>query len=544
MNKKLLLATAIIVPSLVVGGSWIYQASLFEESITQQLTNIQESLKTYDVALAYDALRVSKYLFKAHLVNPTISGTMPDLREHLKDIEGLETLGALQGLKGTILVKGEIMACFSPIANAVTIKTDGDSQLNVEGPLELMIVMPKSKESSFVIQRKEYDFFGKNQFLSFNNIKGVSSNSKGLSFLLNDQKLLDIKDTLSQFSLDQDGKAADISVTSDISQMQFFKIEKGLKGKLEGLDALNTSILNELEMQAVLGPQDQKICASFHVNDFMAYIEDLKLIYANAVNKVDSPDLKKLVPEGIRLDIKNYSTENKVYQSSMKGSIGRSKDFFPIKLSGDFKATDQWPSYWNDYFKSMVGNLAGAELPPEFMSSLKNKDIPKNTLPQLQSFGKMQFSMDLDIPVTLSFTEGKGSLEFTSDLYDVKAVGALNNDGGSIKLSARNATILMSDLENYATRASQPFSQIGFQEIQNIMGYIKGSRAVLGKILEPSGASQQSVDIQLTKEGIKVGSYDLVQVLAIFGEAMAPMNTPKESLKEPMESIQLPSLAS
>jgi hypothetical protein len=38
MNKKLLLATAIIVPSLAVGGLWHYQASLFEKSVTQQVT--------------------------------------------------------------------------------------------------------------------------------------------------------------------------------------------------------------------------------------------------------------------------------------------------------------------------------------------------------------------------------------------------------------------------------------------------------------------------------------------------------------------------
>lgn len=525
MNKKLRLATAIIVPSLSVGGFWIYQASLFEKSIAQQFTDMQESLKAYDVSLAYDAFRISKYLFKAHLVNPTISGTMPNLKEYLKDVESLEILGALRGLKGTLLVKGEITACYSPIANAVTIQAKGDSQLDIDGPLEAMFVMPQPKESSFVIQRKDYDFFGKNPFLSLNNIKGISSKSKGFSLLLNDQKLLEIKDVVSQISSDWNEKAIDISVTSDTSQMEFFKIEKVLKGRLAELDLLNTRILSEIEMLTVLGPQDQKISASFHVNDFMSYIEDLKRIYTNSMSKDNAQDFNKLIPEGIRLDINNYSTENKIYQSSMKGSFGRTKDSFPIKLSGEFKVTDQWSIYWNDYLKSMINNLTDAKLSEEFISTLKNEEVSKNIMPQLQSFGKMQFSMDFDIPATLSLTEGKGSLEFKSDLYDFSAVGALMKDGGSIKLSTRNATTLMADLENYVTRASQPFSQIGLQEIHNIMSYIKGSRAVLGKILEPSGALQQALDIHITKEGIKIGTYELAQVLALFGEAMGSLES-------------------
>jgi hypothetical protein len=43
---------------------------------------------------------------------------------------------------------------------------------------------------------------------------------------------------------------------------------------------------------------------------------------------------------------------------------------------------------------------------------------------------------------------------------------------------------------------------------------------VLDKILEPSGAAQQSLHIQVNKEGLKIGNYDVVQILGMFGEAM------------------------
>jgi hypothetical protein len=120
----------------------------------------------------------------------------------------------------------------------------------------------------------------------------------------------------------------------------------------------------------------------------------------------------------------------------------------------------------------------------------------------------------------LSFTEGKGSFDLKSDLYDLGAVGTLNQEGGSVKLKTRNASTLMADLETYVTRVSQPFSQSYPLEVQNIKGFLKGGHTVLDKILEPSGAAQQSLHIQVNKEGLKIGNYDVVQILGMFGEAM------------------------
>lgn len=530
MNKKLLLATAIIVPSFAVGGLWVYEASLFEKSISQQVSQAQDTLKSYGISLQYDDLHVSPYLFKAHLTNPKVSGALDRLSENLKSIKGFEDIEKLVGLNGTLLVKGEVTACFSPISNTIKIETDGDSQLSVQGPVEFNITMPKSQESSFVIQRKDYDFFGKNPFISLQNIKGIYGESKGFSLFLDNQKLLDIKDTSSQISLDWKDKVFDISISSDTHQMQIFKIEKGLSGKLEGLDIFNANMLSELEMQAILGAQDQKISASFHSNDIINYINDIKLIIASDPNKFSPQIFEKLIPEGTKLEIKDYSLENKIYQTSFKMSAGKLNSRFPVKLSWDFKVTDQWPTYWQDYFKIMLKNIdsiianlqVDEKLSVDLISLLKTKDISTTLMPQLQSFGKILFSLDFDIPQTL--TEGKGSFTFKSDLYELNASGVLNNEGSSLELKTQNASPLMADLDNYVTRVSQPFSQIYPLQAQSFKGLVKGSRIVLDKILEPSGAVQQSIKVQVNKEGIKIGNYDMMQVLAMFGQAMSTVD--------------------
>ncbi|MGV8947817.1 MAG: hypothetical protein ACOH2E_00385 [Candidatus Paracaedibacter sp.] len=526
MNKKILLTAAIVIPSLAIGGLWLYQASQFEKSISQQVSLMQETLKTYGISFQYDDLHVSRYLFKAHLVNPKISGALDRLSENMKSVKALEGIEKLADLKGELLVKGEIAACFSPISNVVTIKADGETQLNVQGPVEFNLTMPKPKESSFVIQRKDYDFSGKNPFISVQNIKGIYAESKGVSLFLDGQKFLDIKDTSSQISLDWEDKVFDISISSDTHQMQIFKIEKGISGKLEGLDSFNTNMLSELEMQAILGAQDQKISASFHLNDLLNYINDIKLIFASDPNKFSPQIFEKLIPEGMLFDVKDYSIENKIYQSSLKMSGGRLNGRFPIKLSGDFKVTDQWPSYWQDYFKIMLKNInsiiasaqADEKLSDELTSLLNNKDIAVACMPQLQSFGKMLFSLDFDIPATL--TEGKGSVAFKSDLYELNASGVLKEEGGSLTLKTQNASSMMVDFENYVTRVSQHITQIYPLEVQNFKGFVRGGRRVLDKILEPSGAVQQSVNVQLNKEGIKIGNYDLMQILGMFGEAI------------------------
>ena len=526
MNKKILLTAAMVIPSLAIGGLWIYQASQFEKSISQQVSLMQETLKAYGISFQYDDSHVSRYLFKAHFINPKISGALDRLSESLKSMKGFEDIEKLASLNGTLLIKGQIAASFSPLSNTVMIKTDGDTQLSVQGPIEFNLTMPKPKESSFVIQRKDYDFSGNNPFISLQNIKGIYANSKGISLFLDNQKLLDVKDTSSQISLDWEDKNFDISILSDIYQMQVFKIEKGISGKLEGLDSFNTNMLSELEMQAILGAQDQKISASFHLNDLLSYINDIKLIFASDPNKFSPQIFEKLIPEGMLFDVKDYSVENKIYQSSLKMSGGRLNGRFPIKLSGDFKVTDQWPIYWQDYFKIMLKNInsiianaqADEKLSDELMSLLKNKDIAAACMPQLQSFGKMLFSLDFDIPAAL--TEGKGSLAFKSDLYELNASGKLGNEGSSLELKTQNASSLTADFENYVTRVSQPLSQIYPSEIQNFKGLVKGGKIVLDKILEPSGAVQQSVQVQVNKEGIKIGNYDLMQILGMFGEAI------------------------
>lgn len=530
MNKKLLLATAIIVPSLAIGGLWVYEASLFEKSISQQVSQAQDTLKSYGISLEYDDLHVSPYLFKAHLTNPKVSGALDRLSENLKSIKGFEDIEKLVGLNGTLLVKGEVAACFSPISNTIKIETDGDSQLSVQGPVEFNITMPKPQESSFVIQRKDYDFFGKNPFISLQNIKGIYGDSKGFSLFLDNQKLLDIKDTSSQISLDWKDKVFDISISSDTHQMQIFKIEKGLSGKLEGLDIFNANMLSELEMQAILGAQDQKISASFHSNDIINYINDIKIIIASDPNKFSPQIFEKLIPEGTKLEIKDYSLENKIYQTSFKMSAGKLNSRFPVKLSWDFKVTDQWPTYWQDYFKIMLKNIdsiianlqVDEKLSVDLISLLKTKDISTTLMPQLQSFGKILFSLDFDIPETL--TEGKGSLAFKSDLYELNASGVLNNEGSSLELKTQNASSLMTDLDNYVTRVSQPFSQV-YPQVQSVKGFVKGGRIVLDKILEPSGAVQQSIKVQVNKEGVKIGNYDMMQVLGMFGEAMSTVGS-------------------
>ena len=191
----------------------------------------------------------------------------------------------------------------------------------------------------------------------------------------------------------------------------------------------------------------------------------------------------------------------------------------------------------------MLNNLADVELPTDLLSILKGRDFSTKCMPQLQDFGKILFSVDLNIPTTLSLIEGKGALEFKSDLYELAATGALNSQEGSIKVKTHNASSLMGDLENYIERVAQPFSQTHPLEVQGIKSFVKGSQAVVDKILEPSGAAQQSVHINLNKEGIKIGNYDLTQILVLFGEAVASIGTLKEILKDSAGSTPPPGLA-
>lgn len=524
MRKKLLLASTIIVPVLAIGGLWVYQVNRFENSVHQQLSTMQEFLNAHGVSFTYDALKISRFCFKVHLINPKVSGRLPKISDELKDLEGL---------KGTYFVKGEIVGSFSPLMNTVTLVSIGGTHLNVEGSVELDMLIPESKESKVIIQRKEYDLFGKNSFLSLHNIKGFYFIGKEMPVLLNGQKLLEIKDTRSDASLEYKGKALDVTLISDYHQLQIYNITEFLKGKMEGLDDLNAMISKELSLQAALGPQDQKASLTMHLNDAEAYFANVKALFAKGVSKENIQDFEALFPEGTQLVINDFSTENKVYQNSMKGSLERLKDQFPIKISGDFKVTDQWENYWQEYHKKIISEMTDAELPAELLSILKNEKVSKNIMPQLQTFGKMHFSIDLEIPIPLSLAAGKASVNFKSDLYDVSVKGALKQEGGSLKVNARNANDMMKDLEQYVARASAGFTQKYSSEIMSIHSYLQGGRVVLNKILEPQEAKEQHFDIQVNASGIKVGTYDLAELLALFNQALPPSDISKANLKVP-----------
>jgi hypothetical protein len=108
-------------------------------------------------------------------------------------------------------------------------------------------------------------------------------------------------------------------------------------------------------------------------------------------------------------------------------------------------------------------------------------------------------------------------------------MGALMQEGGSAKLKVRNVADMLRDLDQYIVRASGAFSQKYPSEIMSAKSYVQGSRAVLNKVLEPLGATEQSVDIKVNPQGIKVGNYDLEQLGAVFGEAMGATDVSKRA---------------
>lgn len=530
MKKKFVFSIALGLPLFAVGGLWFYQGMLFEKEMNREVTQTKAFLKTIGVSFDYDEFKVSKFQFKAHLVNPHITGEIskvPEIQQLLKQQEGFESLA---DLSGSLSIKGEVSASFSLLANTVSFTTQGDWEMKFQGPVEFEFTAPRD-HSIISIKRRNYDFFGKYPFLSMSNIQEISANSKGISAFLNREKLFDIKDNFSNVSLDVKGKGADVTLTSHTNGFQFFKITNAVKVNAPALEKWNPLMVQAFNRLAIMGPQDQKISLSFHLDDYETYIESLKELKDKSVNKDGARDVPgtfgKLLPEGLRIDLKDYSFTNSVDKGFMKLNIARSKDSFAIKGSGDIKLLDQWPAYWQSYFENLIETIK-LDTSPEMSQQEKQKVVAlmgcfaKEGNPQLQHFGNIIYSIDLEIPVKWPLTQGKGAVDLKCDLYDIGIVGSVNDGGISVKVKTKNSSAMMGDLESYANRVAKPLNSMYQEEIKNILGSLKGAQAVLEKVLEPSGASEQSVDIIMNQEGFKVGQYDLVQIMALFGQAMAP----------------------
>lgn len=518
MKKKLFLTFAFVVTTLAVGGLWVYQATIFEKSIAKQLDTMQESLKTYGVSFTYDSLWVSRFFFQAHFVNPKITGTVPQTTEDFKDFEGL---------KGDYYLEGEVVASFAPLSNSIILEVLGEQHINIKAQdrFEFDLRVPQPEKYQMVIQRNEYDIFGKSPFLSYNNIKNVSSDIKGMSAFWNGQKLMDVKDSYSDISFAYKDKAFDVTFNSD-QQTQFYTIEKWLKGTIANLDAINAMINDEMSTHVALGPQDQKISLTLHLADLDAYFENIKAIYNKGLSNEIKDVFEKLFPIGTQLLINDFSTENKVYLSAMKGSVERLEDKVPIQFAVDFRVTDQWENFWEHQLKKISADRIAEK--PEISvlrSILKDEEVIKTIMPDLQSFGKIHFSMSYDIPTISTILTGKILMDFKSDLYGIGVAGMFNKEEISFKVDTRNASPLMTDLENYVNRASEPFTKVIPGDIQSIKAYVKGSRAVLSKILEPQDTAEQSLDIEIKPGSVKMGQYDLPQIMTMFYEAMANSET-------------------
>lgn len=520
MNKKLLLASVVIVPIFAVGGFWIYQASRFDDSLKQQLALMQDTLKAQGVSFTYDEIKVSKLSFTAHLTNPKITGILPQLSEDVKNV------------KGSALVEGEIIACFSPLANSVSVKQVGVSHFKAEGPIELDVSFPRTSNSNIIVKRKEYDFFGKNPFLSFKNLERIESKIHGGSIFVNGQKLLDLKDAYADIFVKQKVNDLEIAFNSDLQKVKFYNVENVLKGTLEGLDKINAQLNTEILPYVALGEQNQKMSFSFHVNDFEKYVENiLSLVSDKTTAEVGDlkffENLNKLFPEGIRFELKDFSTVNPVYTSSVKVSFERTTDQYLLSISGDSTVGNEWGNYWKSCEKKLLQDLDNISFSSETMSIIKGDTFFKDIMPQLQTFGQMKGSLNLEAPTSLALGAGKFTLQFKSDLYDIAAKGSLNEGGVSVEVATRNAMALASDLENYVTKIADKFLTTSPQEVASVKSYLKGGTLVLDKVLVPQGTSEQQVDIKASMAGITVGKHDLAEIMTLFNTEVTPTEPEK-----------------
>lgn len=236
-------------------------------------------------------------------------------------------------------------------------------------------------------------------------------------------------------------------------------------------------------------------------------------------------DFNTIAPEGARLEIKDFSTRSKVGESSLKGKFERAKENFSFTVASDLKfATDEWKTLLDIYYEQFIRHL------PDFnkalsapdtknMDFLKDKKVFRDLMPDFPSFGKMHFSVDVKGQTTFPFVPGEATYQFKSDLYDLGVKGSFALTDNSIKITVRNVQALMADLQNYVSRISTPLSQDFANEIKTVNTYLPIVQKVLGKVLEPEGASEQYVDIQISPQGVKVGNHDFMQIMALFAGA-------------------------
>ncbi|MBM3467843.1 MAG: hypothetical protein FJX71_00230 [Alphaproteobacteria bacterium] len=517
MSKKLLLVSVVLVPAIVGGVIWYNQANEFEKSMRGEVARLQESLKIQGVSFTCEDLKISKLFFKAHLVNPVISLNIPfPLAE--KDSKNKEN----SSFTGKVSINGEVSACYSPFMNTVTFEVPGQLHFKTEEPFGFDLALPESNDSKIIIKRREYDLWGKNPFLSLDNIQGITIDSKGITALLNNQKFLEAKDSYSSFSTSYAGKGIDISLVSNVKQMQFFNVAKILEAKGEEYTSINKMLNDEFSMQAALGPQDQKFSVKFHVNDWESYFNDLVSMFKSSRANNEGKDvfenqMEKMFPEGTRFEIEDFTSNNKVYLSSMSGSVERLKNNLPIKITVDYKVTDEWEKYWELYHKKIVNDLSHLNLSEGIMSVIKDEKVFKTIIPQLQTLGQTQFTLAFDIPVPIAkASSGTVTVQFKSAPYDLGVDGKFSQEGGSAKVKARNADELLGDLEGYFTRASAPFAKSYENEIKTFATYLHSVHKVINKVLEPQGAKEQSVDIHMDEKGFKVGKYDILELAALL----------------------------
>ena len=509
MGKKsrfLFIASGIL---LCLGlGLWAYQANLFEKSVRRQVSALQGFLHSHGATLVYDDFKFSPYFFKARLINPSLSGLIPADGNYLK-----------YDTRADYFIKGEFVISFSPFANTVRLASRGENHVTVEGPLDLKFSTPANTDSEITIHRRTRDFSGQNPFINLHNIKQVSSKEQNVTLFLNHEKLMDIKTAEGKISLDKQGNALDAALESVIQGMEWFAPVKPLEGKIDDLDSFNEIYRLTLAKLVLSGLEDQKIFLTFHVNNIDGYIKDIKTLIIGQ----NWGDIEKIFPEGLSVQIKEYSTNNKVWDTSIKSNLERNNNLFTMGISLDFKAKEGWDAYWPAYFEEML-TTAGFKGIFENIKSAENRDLIEKLRPRLQDFGPTHLAFTLKTPVPLSLTAGNASFNFKSDLYKVALKGKLAPEGSFARLKTLNALQMTQDFENYATRFENLEDSLT-HVLAILKIYLQAGNKILGKVLEPSGSAKQQVDIRFNPaQGIEVGKYKGQELLAMFIESVTPQD--------------------
>jgi hypothetical protein len=133
----------------------------------------------------------------------------------------------------------------------------------------------------------------------------------------------------------------------------------------------------------------------------------------------------------------------------------------------------------------------------------------------------LEFNLETHFP--LSFNEGKMSIKWISDPYSLSVKGKLDKNGVQAKLKTCNASSMTTDLQNYALRLKNADPSLT-HIIQPFILYLQVSKKLLEKVLEPAGATRQSVDFEFSDKGVRVGKYNGEEIVKIFGETLAQNN--------------------